>query len=739
MNETLVEATRNLLKSKPGATRADVASALSISTDRARHLIREAQIGSPQPGPNIDWFFEKARTIATRNGVSAAGLKESLGVSDEVAAKLLDRLEKSGAEWHGRHLRFAKPDTGRLSLKFLQGTGKPIRVGLVGDTHLCSTYARLDALNLQYDLFAAEGITDVLHAGNIVDGHIPRINGGDLLAHSIDEQTLFCIDNYPKRKGITTHFITGDDHESWFSKDASGFNFGRYLMQTAKQEGRQDLNYIGHIEADVEFSTLKGGVMLKIQHPGGGCFTEGAEILTRETGWVDFRNLSKQDEVATMSKETGFFEWQRPTEITDKEYSGEVLRFTARAFDCEVTPNHGFWVRQKGGEAGLKKTHTHPTKAHPRVDRGWRRMEAEDVASEFCRQRFAMQTASSGWVGRLTPEVHIPRRDPKNPGNRRNSAQMQHLGTLRIEDAAELIAWFVTEGYAGEKGVSICQSKRVNPENHARICALLTRIGARYGTSGPDEKNITVGSVELRDWLVDQCGNGSYKKGIPLWLKDQPREILSIVYDTMILGDGWESGRSRYYRSFSPRLQADLGEIAQKLGLGVSYNPRDTSTVYTRHVQNEPTLNKPPTRRDYQGRVYCCTVPNGLIFVRQNGRCFWSHNSAYARSYTSQKIVESLEGGEKPHFLVLGHYHVSSYIVERNVHVISLPGFQDQTVFARKKRLRMEVGGSILQFYVTEAGTPSRVSVEFNMFYNRSFYKPFLRSDEGGRLPRLKL
>lgn len=689
------------------------------------------------PGPNIEWLFEKARTQASRSGVNAVSLRESFGVSDEVAAKLLTRIEESGAVWQGRHLRYEKPDTGHLTLDFLQ-TGKPVRIGLVGDTHLGSRYARLDALALQYDLFEQEGITTVLHAGNIVDGHIPRINGGDLVAHSIDDQVLFCIDNYPKRKGITTHFITGDDHEGWWQKE--GFNFGRYLEQTAVAEGRKDLKYLGHVEADIGIRTKHGEIMLKIQHPGGGCFTEGAEILTKHRGWVDFKDLTKEDEVATMSKETGAFEWEKPTEITNQPYSGEVLRFTARAFDCEVTPNHGFWVRRKGGEAGLKREFTHPTKSHRRVNRDWQRMEAADVANQYVRQRFAMRTASSGWVGEPRMDrVEIPRREPKNPGNRRNVEQMQHVGSLAIEDAAELVAWFVTEGHAHKKGFSICQSLRVNPVNHARICGLLKRIGVRYRVTGKDSKDIHVGSSELSDWLVSQCGNGSYNKGLPTWLKNQPADILRIVFDTMVEGDGWDCGKNQYYRSVSKRLQADFGEIAQKLGLGVSYHPTDHQIVYTRGIQNEPTLNSPPTRRQYDGNIYCCTVPNGLIYVRQHGRCFWSHNSCYARSYTSQKIVESLEGGEKPHFLVLGHYHVSSYIVERNVHVISLPGFQDQTIFARKKRLRMEVGGSILQFHVTEAGTPSRVSVEFNPFYNRTFYKPYLRSDDGGRLPKLKL
>ena len=47
--------------------------------------------------------------------------------------------------------------------------------------------------------------------------------------------------------------------------------------------------------------------------------------------------------------------------------------------------------------------------------------------------------------------------------------------------------------------------------------------------------------------------------------------------------------------------------------------------------------------------------------------------SAYARSYTGQKQVEAFEGGEKPSILVQGHYHVSNYMNDRNIHVTPGP------------------------------------------------------------------
>lgn len=159
------------------------------------------------------------------------------------------------------------PNFGRLPISVLDRGGWRT-IGLVGDTHLACKEERLAELHATYDLFEKEGITQVFHAGNIVDGYIPRINGDSALRTSIDGQCHYVIDNYPQRKGITTYFITGDDHEGWWMKE--GFNFGAYLNYLAVDAGRKDLQYIGHVEADVEIKTGNVSTILKVQHPGGG-------------------------------------------------------------------------------------------------------------------------------------------------------------------------------------------------------------------------------------------------------------------------------------------------------------------------------------------------------------------------------------------------------------------------------------------------------------------------------------
>ena len=70
--------------------------------------------------------------------------------------------------------------------------------------------------------------------------------------------------------------------------------------------------------------------------------------------------------------------------------------------------------------------------------------------------------------------------------------------------------------------------------------------------------------------------------------------------------------------------------------------------------------------------------------------------SSYADSYTVQKIIESLAGGEKPGVAIYGHYHKHLAGRYRNVWWLQAGCTKDQDPFARKKKLRYDVGGTLL-------------------------------------------
>lgn len=152
--------------------------------------------------------------------------------------------------------------------KFFATSGRTIKFAAIGDTHLCSKYQRLDALNAFYDICVDEGIHKVFLAGNMIDGEA-RFNKYDILATGVEGQSKYFVENYPQREGVVTEFITGDDHEGWYVQNDQ-VNIGRYIEDMAIRMGRDDLKYLGHMERDLVLNGAKTSQVIRIIHGGGG-------------------------------------------------------------------------------------------------------------------------------------------------------------------------------------------------------------------------------------------------------------------------------------------------------------------------------------------------------------------------------------------------------------------------------------------------------------------------------------
>lgn len=201
-------------------------------------------------------------------------LSEKLDCSEKTVRLSVSRLHAAG------HALELAPDADTVLSGTSAGSRAPTvhkltdfagdwaRFGFIGDNHLCNKHQRLDVLNAAYDLFEAEGISNVYNTGNWIDGEA-RFNRHELLVFGMDSQIDYLIDKYPQRKGVTTHYIAGACHEGWYQQREC-VEIGRYAMLRARDAGRTDLNYLGFIEADVELQVARRPVHMKMIHPGGG-------------------------------------------------------------------------------------------------------------------------------------------------------------------------------------------------------------------------------------------------------------------------------------------------------------------------------------------------------------------------------------------------------------------------------------------------------------------------------------
>lgn len=128
-----------------------------------------------------------------------------------------------------------------------------------------------------------------------------------------------------------------------------------------------------------------------------------------------------------------------------------------------------------------------------------------------------------------------------------------------------------------------------------------------------------------------------------------------------------------------------------------------------------------------QIQMYCPNMnfiapSNGIIIVDTPSgklRIQLQHpggGTAYAISYRLQKIIESLEGGNKPHVLAVGHFHKADWLpTYRNVSGFQCGTFQAQTPFMASKASPAHVGGWIVEVILGDLF--NRVKAEFISFY----------------------
>lgn len=222
---------------------------------------------------DIEFLKKKLKGFFKAKGVvTYEELSDHLDIGVSRTKKIIENLVKEGHNYtiEDRHAIASThiPKSGPVKLNVKKMSTSFFKFGAVGDNHMCSKYERLDVLNALYDLYEKEGVKVVYNTGNWIDGEA-KFNKHDLNTHGLENQLEYFIKHYPKRKGIKTYFIAGDDHEGWYVQREQ-IDIGKYAEKKAIEAGREDLIYLGYMEADVVLPAKKGKTTLRVLHPGGG-------------------------------------------------------------------------------------------------------------------------------------------------------------------------------------------------------------------------------------------------------------------------------------------------------------------------------------------------------------------------------------------------------------------------------------------------------------------------------------
>jgi predicted phosphodiesterase len=97
-------------------------------------------------------------------------------------------------------------------------------------------------------------------------------------------------------------------------------------------------------------------------------------------------------------------------------------------------------------------------------------------------------------------------------------------------------------------------------------------------------------------------------------------------------------------------------------------------------------------------------------------RLWHGGRGSYARSYSTQKYIDGLEGGTKPQILACGHLHVAFNMDYRNIYAFQVGAFERQTLFLKRLGIMPSCSFWLLEFHIHK-GTINRMKSELVKFF----------------------
>ena len=196
-----------------------------------------------------------------------------LGIKRRAVRNLLNELQEEGVSVINKNQHYFIQKFAQVSAATFKSAtlDDVVKIAVVSDTHGSSEACRYDLLEKFYRYAKAQGVTEVYHCGDITDGiGVYKGQENQLEEWGVDKQAEAVIKHYPKVKGMTTYFITGNHDLKALNK--TGVDVGNLIVRGTRVygryvKGRDDMVYLGQYYARIKF---KRGVSLDLVHPDGG-------------------------------------------------------------------------------------------------------------------------------------------------------------------------------------------------------------------------------------------------------------------------------------------------------------------------------------------------------------------------------------------------------------------------------------------------------------------------------------
>lgn len=371
------------------------------------------------------------------------------------------------------------------------------------------------------------------------------------------------------------------------------------------------------------------------------CFTPDTKIMTK-TGWKLIKNLSENEEILTLNRETRKTEYQQITKKIYDDYTGDLYHIKSNAMDIKVTPNHRFLVEDAKGNL-IEKT-------------AYELFENTDHLFFNGKHKFLKKFDYdySDDLEFIFDDINI------SP-----------------EDFYAFMGIYLAEGcvITDRNLIQITQKKDIIIEKIENLL-VKTKLNYYKTTRKTGTIDFKIKNTDLYIYL-SKLGK-SHQKHIPVELKNNSPYLLKILLEWFLIGDGRNvtykekngsiNNRKSVF-SVSKKLIYDLNEIQLKSGgsgnISIDAKRKDRIIFDNKYIivdgeekiiKTERIIKRINSRAlftlnfsksehiyldkrtikinkiHYDGKIVCVKVPNETIYVMRNGKSLWTLNSDHPDS-----------------------------------------------------------------------------------------------------------
>jgi len=370
----------------------------------------------------------------------------------------------------------------------------------------------------------------------------------------------------------------------------------------------------------------------------GYCYSNDTEVLT-EDGWKLFKDIVENKEkikIATLNPEKNIVEYHYPVDYIKQKYTNRILYENGRRIDFKVTKNHNVWARQLSTWKKYNKKDNYNFRFYKAYELPLHIEYRKDFPYEGLEKKyFELSEYNSSFS-------KIDYRSKKESIYNINKPKLK----IKMDDWLRFFGIWIAEGWVDkvEKDSNIYGKIHISQYltwKQKIMNKWLKSFGFKYKYRNNE---FIIYNVQLATYL-SQFGK-SHDKYIPKELLNLSKRQLNILLEALMLGDGKLSQTTKSYGTASKKLADNVQELALKCGYASNllFNEEGYSVTLAKRNNSMPNQGKNNNRKwvDYNGYVYCLTVPNHLMYIRRNGKGCWSGNSNFLFGETSaQNVIDN--------------------------------------------------------------------------------------------------